>query len=198
MTYRFFKYAFIHMLLFLFLFGRAGVSYAILSMDEVRRLFAEETGAQWESVTAGERRDFLRKIRKTSTVAGRTGFWEERKPEGKTPFDIRMSFEKETGIEWEDAAEKEQEEFQKKYKRLEKERKRKERERLKAEQRREKERARAKRLEEQRIERAKREKERKERMKHKELEEKRKEEARKMREAKRKLDELRRKSRSRR
>ena len=118
--------------IFFFVFGSIGISHAILSMDEVRFLFQKELGKPWGEGTAEERKAFIDNVRgreefqdgkfkdllqereDEAQEGERTNIFDGR--EKVTSFEVRTSFETETGIAWEDATEEEQRDYQKQYK----------------------------------------------------------------------------------
>lgn len=118
-------------LIFIFLLEVAGVSHASLSMKEVQYLFEKERGSLWEEATSKQQKDFLRDIlgggeyqegkfkhkkRKSNESSGSTSLANiSKRKEVMAPHNVRSKFEFETGIDWEDATEKEQKEYWKNY-----------------------------------------------------------------------------------
>jgi hypothetical protein len=108
-------------------------SHGALNMDEIRSLYEKEKSGLWEQATPEEKKDFLTDVQgreefqevieykgksekrdvAPQAVEGRMLF--EQKEE-KAPFDVRESFWKKTGTQWENADEKEQAEFWREYK----------------------------------------------------------------------------------
>ena len=119
-------------LILVFLLGMAGVSHAGLNMNEVQYLFEKENGLSWEDATSEERKTFIRDVNgreeyQEGQFNGRKEEVEERTEDVKkstvfdgrkkiTPFDVRASFEVETGREWDDATEEEQKVFWREFK----------------------------------------------------------------------------------
>ena len=93
------------------------------SMEEVRSQYQQETGKDWEGASADEKKEFLDilEIRKKANNSSfeKKGRLEELKDAGqqkeRAQYNVRQSFENETGISWDDATEEQQERFQTKY-----------------------------------------------------------------------------------
>jgi len=119
-------------LILVFLLSVTGVSHAVLSMNEVQYLFEQEKGLLWKEATSQEKKDFIRDVQgreefqegpfkeKKRELKERSGTVEmstvSEKRKKKAPYEVRSSFEAETGIEWSDATEEEQEDFWREYK----------------------------------------------------------------------------------
>src|SRR3989338_6034372 len=97
-----------------------------LPMREIQSQYKEKTGKTWEDATAEEKRVFLNILDpdkdQNSAVYKKKDQLKELKDLSKVkeraPYYIRYNFEKKTGMNWEDATEKEQEKFQKDYETL--------------------------------------------------------------------------------
>jgi len=110
---RYLKFIGIYLTLFVFLSESIGLSYAVMTMDEIRDSFKKKTEKKWEEVTSEERKDFLYKIRGKERIEER----EERVEGVKIPFHIREGFKRSRGKKWEEATEEEQRTFIEQYKR---------------------------------------------------------------------------------
>ncbi|MBN1869015.1 MAG: hypothetical protein JW847_00340 [Candidatus Omnitrophica bacterium] len=129
-------------MVFIFLTGAVEISHAVLSMDEVQVIFEQEKGYLWQEATSEERKVFIRDIQGREEY--NQGEFKEKKKEveagvnlvemsaglqgreEKAPYEVRASYEAETGIEWSNATEEEQEDYWKKYDKNEKKRKKEE------------------------------------------------------------------------
>lgn len=122
-------------LILTFLLGATGVSHAVLSMNEVQYLFAQEKGQSWKDATSQEKKAFIRDVRgREEYQEGQ--FKEKKKKRGsfqgdetstalekrkkKAPYKVRTSFKNKTGTKWDDATEEEQKIFWQEYKNEEK------------------------------------------------------------------------------
>lgn len=166
--------------LLVFLLGTIGFSHAVLNMNEVHYLFEQEKGHSWKDATSKERRNFIRDVQgrgesqegqlkkkesdESPDILGMTSIVEERK--SKEKFEVRSSFEVDTGIEWDDATEKEQEDYVKRYKKEQTRIERKEKVRSKKEEREEKMRTRKFELKKKQLERREKMRKRKEALEH--------------------------------
>jgi len=113
-----------------------GLSFAELTMDEVRTMFQREVGERWEDAEAQEQKKFLRRMRgeedepegkvkeiekekKITVISGTSQISEmllrKQNSHKKAPFYVRDSFEKETGIRWKDATKQKQTAFWRRY-----------------------------------------------------------------------------------
>ena len=142
MAFKFYHRILVCSLILVFLLSMTGVSHAVLSMNEVQYLFEREKGQLWKDATSEERRDFVRDVRgreefqegelkgKKKELKAGSGidkrFTALEDIKEKAPYQVRSGFEIETGIEWDDATEKEQNAFWKKYKFEEKKQKQEE------------------------------------------------------------------------
>ena len=195
--------------------GFNGTGYAALSMDEVRYLYEKETGRLWSNATPEEMRVFLADIQgreelkevveykgkskvdiKEPIAVEATTLSEQQKE--KAPFHVRESYEQQTGQRWEDATEKEQDNFWKGFRRQEAAREREEKAQQRNLEREEAMRRRERLMEEKELARKRKMREMEERKKQKEKERERLEEKRKLDEARRKLERMRTESKSRR
>ena len=172
-----------------FLLGVTGVSHAVLSMSEIQYLFAQGKGKSWKNATPEERKDFIRdvqgreefqegpfkgkkeEIKKGPDIIDMSTVGKSRKM--KAPYDVRSSFEAETGNEWNDATEEEQKLYWKTYKAEEKRLKKEERRHAKKQRTEEKKKEREYRQKKRKINREKKVRNREERLKRQELRRKR-------------------------
>ena len=185
-------------LILFFSLGAVGVSHAVLSMNEVQYLFEQEKGQLWKEATAQEKKDFIRDIRgreefqegqfkgkkkkpnEDAGIVDMTTISENKKE--RAPYEVRSSFEAQTGIEWGDATEIEQRDFWKEYKLEEKKLKQEKKLYTREQKRLEKQRNRELNLKKKEIRLKKKLREREEALKSAELKRKRKEEKRKAKE----------------
>jgi len=157
MIYRYSKSIGISLMLLIFLTGTIDITYASVSMEELRAQFYKETRIKWSKATSEERSDFMYKIRGREKKEER----EERVKGVVTPFYIRERFKREYERVWEDATEDEQESFIDDYKSLQRQWEHEEKEKIREKKIRLRKSERAKRSEEKRLRLKKREKEKK-------------------------------------
>ena len=179
----------------IFLLSLSRTSYAALSMEEVRYRFEQEKGTSWDDAAPEEQKSFIRNL-ESKQQEGPEVFdasaLQDR--EEKAPYEVRYSYESQTGMDWDSATDEEQKNYLKKYEKKEKQRKKKEELFLKKIKREEEKREKEYLDKKKEIERQEKKKRREEEKKRREIIKQRKENKKRLENEKKKLERLRRKS----